>query len=196
MSTILKAVVFKKISKAQKKKTFLSKRKSYVLKESFQTAFGEIEICTVNYYKKTEKAKKLFFKNFGDQYHTAEETPKEEYLIKLSAKNTLKSLKAKEIESVFINCDIEFSLVEEICRYAKELYLNNELYSCFGQKLFENCGVLPRQFKSGICCDKVLDGKENCQAVLPKELLEVCPKEFTPTLFCSLVYSENGYFVG
>lgn len=196
MGNILRLVVFNKISKAQKRKTFLLKRKSYVLKETYETAFGEIEIYTVNYYKTKEKAKKLFVKNFGNNFHTAEETPNKDYLIKLLAKKAINMLKSKEINSVFINCDMEFSLIEEICRYAKELYLNQELYFCFGQKLFENCGVLPREFKSGICCDMVLDGKENCQAVLPKELLEVCPKEFSPTLFCSLIYTENGYFIG
>ncbi len=188
--------VFNKISKAQKRKIFLLKRKSYVLKESFETNFGEIEIYTVNHYGAKVKAKKLFFKNFGNNFHLAEEMPSKDYLIKLSAKNVLSELKTKKINSVYINCDLDFSLIESICRYAKALYLNQEPFCCYGQKLFKSCGVLPRPFKSGICCDRVLDGTENCQAVLPKELHGICPKEFSPTLFCCLIYTENGYFIG
>ena len=86
MGNIIRLVVFNKISKAQKRKTFLLKRKSYVLKETYETAFGEIEIYTVNYYKTKEKAKKLFVKNFGNNFHTAEETPHKDYLLKLLAK--------------------------------------------------------------------------------------------------------------
>ena len=83
-----------------------------------------------------------------------------------------------------------------ICRYSKKLYLNETLFDMYGSALFENCGVLPKIYKSGVVCDLVLNGKENCQAVLPKELLTVCPNDFPVTLFCSLIYTENGYFVG
>ncbi len=189
-------MVFNKISKAQKRKTFLLKRKNYIEKEYFKTNYGEIEIYTVKHYYSEKKAKKLFKKNFGTAFHTVTEQPNENYRLKLCAKRIINDLKAKKSETVYINRQVDFKDIESICRYAKELYLNQELYSLYGQKLFENCGVLPRQFKSGICCDMVLDGKENCQAVLPKDLFEICPKEFSPTLFCSLIYAENGYFIG
>ncbi len=196
MRVILKAVVYKKISKQQKREIFILKRKNYVEKEHFKTNYGEIEIYTVNHFCSEKKAKKLFIKNFGTAFHTANEQPNENYRLKLCVKRIINDLKTKKAENVYINCQADFKDIEQICRYSKQLYLSQELFSCFGQKLFENCGVLPRVFKSGIFCDRILGENENPCAVLPNELTEVCPKEFSPTLFCSLIYTENGYFIG
>ncbi len=190
---ILRVVVFKK---SEKQKHFFKRRKNFVEKCVYTTSFGEIEIYTVHYFKKCEKAKKLFFKNFGCDFHSTNEKPNEEYLIKLSAKKIIDALKAKKAKSVFIDTNTDFSVIENICRYSKKLYLNQTLFNSYGAALFENCGVLPKVYKSGAVCDMVLNGKENCQAVLPKELLEICPSDFPATLFCSLIYTENGYFVG
>jgi hypothetical protein len=196
VTVILRAAVFKKISKKQKRKTFFLKHRNYVEKEHFKTNYGEIEIYTVNHYCSEKKAKEIFSKNFGGGFHTADEHPSNDYVIKLCAKRILYDLKTKKAETVYINCQADFKEIEAICRYAKQLYLNEELYSLFAQKLFENCGVLPRMVANSIFCDRVLDGKETPQVKLSEELLEVCPKEFTPTLFCSLLYTENGYFTG
>lgn len=193
VAVILKVAVFRKINK---KRIFFIKPRSYVKKDCYATSFGEIEIYTVYHSICEKKAKKLFFKNFGTNFHTADEEPSENYLIKLCHKKIINDLKAKKAQTVFVDFEIPFEEIEKVCQYSKVLYLNSNLFYKYSLKLFENCGVYPCLFKPGIVCDRVLNEKEKPTANLNEEVAKICPKEFSPTLFCSLIYQENGIFTG
>lgn len=189
-------VSFKKL----KKKTIIQKLFSSILPkavlESHQDSFGKIDVYTVFYYSNKEKALSLLLKHCEQKpYLSTAEVPKE-YKRALACKQLTEKADNKRSSSLCLYFVPEKPFLTELCRNFSKVVIVGQEMPDFLDEIWKECGTVPCFCRFPVKTDYTLTGTEEpTLTCLPPPFDEICPSDFSPTLFAGLLYKENGIFI-
>lgn len=162
----------------------------------YNTAYGEIRIFKIHYFKNIEKAEHNLRSIVSSPLYTCTATTPSEYIEKASIYSLIRDLKNRPRSTVCICINgIKEKEMCEICRFARTVYFVGKALPSYTQELYRLCGVAPVLVSLPVAADFYLDKNTLLNINLPEELKEICPEEFTPTLFAGLIYKENGRLI-
>lgn len=184
-----------------KRRTFLQKlhlcKKEKIIKESYDTAFGEINIYRIYYFSKQPSfTESRLRQSVKEPLYRPDSPLPEEYLKEALMLRLLKQLKNSSGKTVCLNGDLCDTLhLGEICRYAKKVFTVRESLPENAEEIYKKYGTLPIPTSFPVAADFCPDTREPLSITLPEELCHICPKEFSPLLFAGLLYKENGKMI-
>ncbi len=185
-----------------KRRTFLERihlcRKEKIIKESYVLkAAGEINIYKIYHFSKKTFWEKERLENALKEnlYCCFSEVPKE-YLKEGVVLRLIETLKKEKGKTVYLNktlCGTPH--LPQICRYAKKVYIESESLPENAEEIYKKYGTLPLLCSALPNADIFPDINTPFYVKLPKEVEEIRPKEFSPTLFAGLIFKENGILI-
>lgn len=178
-----------------KEKLHLSKKEKaeYTL---YSTSYGELCIYSVYSFSDVNKTAQKLINTVKERVYTCDSPVFEEYLIKKNASELIKQLKRKKNKTVCINAPyLDQEELEDICAYSRAVYIVGSLLPDCAENIYKKTGVMPTLVGFPKTADFILDTKNIPYVNLPQELSSICPPEFSPLLFASLIYKENGRFI-
>lgn len=163
----------------------------------YEESFGKIDIYSLFYYRDKDKALKKLSDNCQKSFYLNSEKIPCEYSEKLLCEKLLEKLKNRQKSAnVCLHFLPEYSVLLQLCRYSSKVYICGFPPPDFLDEIWKNCGTIP--FFGKPCTDTTYTLKGNEVPVinkLPKPFDNICPKDFSPTLFAGLLYKENGVFL-
>jgi hypothetical protein len=185
-----------------KRRTLLERlhlcRKEKIIKESyFLEKTGEINIYKIYHFSKKafwdkEKLQKALKENL---YCSFSQIPNE-YLKEAVILKLIETLKKEKGKTVFLNKNLcNTPHLAQICRYSKRVYIDSDTLPNNAEEIYKNIGTLPFLSSCANGADIIPDTNIPFFVKLPKEVEEIRPKEFSPTLFAGLIFKENGMLI-
>jgi hypothetical protein len=162
----------------------------------YDTQYGKITVYTLYSYGNTEKAKERLYKAVGTALYTPLSPYCKEYLNKAVIIKSIEYFKTNRGKTVFLrNIKPETEHLVELCSLTKALYVSFTLSEGEKRKIYRLCGALPIYAAFTPTVDFIIDENYPIKINLPENLVHICPKEFSPLLFASLIYKENGRLI-
>ena len=193
---MLSLISFKTIPKLTIKQRILGGFGQKAVLDCYKDSFGTINVYNLYYYKNKEKAFASLL-NFCDKNsYTANSTTPPEYLQALSCKQLLEKEKNYKGLSLSLYFVPEKAILTELCRAFSKVYIIGNEAPSFLEDIWKECGTLPTICALAVKTDFILYGNE---APIIKKLAtpfcDICPADFSYTLFAGLLYKENGIFI-
>ena len=162
----------------------------------FNTAFGEISVYTLYSYKNIDKAERRLRQSVPFPLYSCDKKADKEYLEKAVLKKGTEFLKNNKRKTVYLSLS-KPTLQELIplCSYSERLYISFPLSDHETAEIYRLCGTLPVYSALRVPCDQKKKKNYPLNVNLPENLRDICPSDFSHTLFASLIYRENGRFV-
>ncbi len=185
-----------------KRKTFLQRlylcRKEKIVKESYSfKTVGEINVYKIYHFSKKSFWEKERLENaLKERLYCSFSKIPEEYLKEVTALKLMERLKKEKGKTVYLNktlCDTKY--LPQICRYAKKVYIESQTLPENAEEIYKTYGTLPFLCSEPNEADICPDINTPFCVKLPKEVEEIRPKEFSPTLLAGLIYKENGILI-
>ncbi len=173
---------------------FPSKPKVYY--DLFDTLWGEICVYQLCFSKKCKKTEEKLRTLVPFNIYTPENSIPEEYLQKASLLTLIKKLEENPNKTVCVSCpNISEEELLKICALAKTVYFVGQQLPSFVYNIYKKTGVMPILSSHRVDADFYNEKFCPFNANLPKELLSVCPEDFSHNLFAGLLYKENGRLI-
>lgn len=171
--------------------------KEKIIKDSFSTIYGEINVYRIYHFsKKSYFTPEKLSQALSEKLYTSSAPIYEEYLKKLVLLQLIEKLKVNSGKTVYLSKEfLNTPLLGEICRYSQKVYIMGELLPNQADSIFRKYGTLPIYTSAPIAADFCPDKKDAFLLSLPEEVKDICPDEFFPLLFASLVYKENSVMI-
>ena len=190
------AIPVKMKRKTLKEKLHLCKREK-IIKETFCGTYGEINIYRIYHFSAhsffTSEKLSSFLKE--RVYDSDTEIPRE-YLKQAVILKLLNTLKENPRKTVFLNNQFsDTPFLGQLCRYSEKVYIMSDCSTKTLNEIYKKYGTLPQCTTIPVAADYCPDIKEPLKVILPEELQDICPKEFSPLLFAALLYKENNVMI-
>ena len=185
-----------------KRRTFWQRlhfcKKEKIVKESYSLkSAGDINIYKIYYFsKKAFWGKDRLETALNERLYCSFSQIPPEYLKEVTILRLIETLKKEKGKTVFLNrtlCDTVY--LPQICRYAKKVFIESNALPKNAEEIYKKFGTLPFLCSAPPEADFFPDINTPFLVKLPKEVEEIRPKEFSPTLLAGLIFKENGILI-
>ena len=163
--------------------------------KTYNTKYGKICVYTLSTYGDMNKAEQRLREAVPYLLYSSSQKADENYIKKAIIETAVKTLKNNRGQTVYLTVKPSVDHIISLCGLSSELYIPYSLSQEEKSAILKDCGTLPIYSKFPVACDLIIDENLPLKINLPPNLKEICPKEFSEILFCSLIYKENGSFI-